>query len=97
MVNRGLPVRAAQILPLVIGNRDHWYVSKSVENGNQVGDIEPAVQSRDVRNRQIPGDRKMKVIGMKVYHIEVASVLQHPIYHYQVVCQVVHGELIQTE
>jgi hypothetical protein len=55
---------------------------KAIVNRDQVWNIEPAMQRRNVRNRQIPGDRKMKVIGVKMDHIKVPSVLEYLIYHY---------------
>jgi len=64
---------------LSIRDRDNGFVPKPVEHRNQVGKIEASVQGREVRNRQVARNRKMKVTGVKMDHIELASVLHYVI------------------
>jgi hypothetical protein len=80
VVNGRLPVSPGHWLALRIRNRDDWNISKSIENTNKVEHVETPVQSRDVRNRKVARDRKMKVTGMEMNHIEFAGVLDHVIY-----------------
>ena len=54
-------------------------MSKPVEHRNQVGNVEAAVQRRDMRNPQIATNGKMKVSSVKMNQIELINVLDEVI------------------
>ena len=79
MVNRRLPVCPTQGLPLSVRDGYKPFMSKPVEHRNQVGNVEAAVQRRDMRNPQIATNGKMKVSSVKMNQIELINVLDEVI------------------
>jgi len=73
---------------LRVRDRDKWFISKSVEYRNEIGKIEAPVQRCEIRNRQTPTNRKMKVTSVEMNDIELASVLEYVIYQQNFAC---HG------
>jgi len=73
---------------LSVRDRDKWFISKPVEDRNEIGKIEPSVQRGEMRNRQTPTNGKMKVTGVEMDDIELASVLKYVIYQQNFAC---HG------
>jgi len=66
-------------------------------NSHEIGNIETPVQSRDVRNRQVATDRKMKVTGVEMNHVKFASVLDYLIYQDEFPCHGILAALVFTK
>ena|SRR5688572_8189154 len=84
MIDGLLPVGARKRFALRIRDRHNRHFAELLIERHQVGKIEPAMKSCQVRNRMPPGKREMKVIGMKVNNVEPRRPLEYLFEHHVV-------------
>ncbi len=82
MVDSALPVCARPRCALRIRDRDHGHIPKPLIQPEQLGSIETAVQSRYIRNRQMPADEIVKAARMEMNQVELTGPL-HYVVHQQ--------------
>src|SRR4029077_12527565 len=97
MAHRANPVRPGQRLALSIGNRYQRHIRKfSVERG-QIRQIEPAMQRRQAGYTLPPAQRKVQIIDVEVYEVELVRHFVDPFNHQNMVCKRVHAVRIEPE
>ena len=67
-------VRVRQRLPLRIGDRDQRHIAESGIKGQAVAEILPSMQCGQGRDRLMPENRKVKMIDVKMQHVEFGGV-----------------------
>src|SRR5437764_1970844 len=57
-------------------NRNNRHIGELVVNRRQIGQVEPAVQCRNVRKRRATREREVKIIDMEMNDVELVEALK---------------------
>src|ERR1051326_7388597 len=97
MVNSSLPVSPRSRRSLRVRNGDNRHVSKLPVEWNQIRDVQPAVQRSDACDCIAPAQRKVQIINMKMYKVELRCALKHMLKHQDLVRQLVHAVFVESQ
>jgi hypothetical protein len=91
------PVGAGQRQALRVGDRHHRNVVEFAIKRLQIGQIEPAMQRRDMRNGLPSRHREVEVVDMEVNDIELPRHAAHALEQQDVMGELVDAVIVETQ
>ena len=85
VMDGGDEIRVRQRYPLRIGDRDQRHIAEPGIEGQAVAEILPSMQRGQGGDRLMPEDRKVKMIDVKMQHVELGGMRADLVEHQHVV------------
>jgi hypothetical protein len=96
MMHRPYPVGPGERFALGVGDRNQRHVPEFFVEWDQVWEVKPSMKRAHARNPFAPAQRKVNVVDVKVYEVELFRLFIDPFHHQNVRGQRVNAVRIQS-
>ena len=97
MIDGADPVSAAQISPLIVGDRDEREIAKGCIERRKIGQVQSPVERRQGPIGNVPHQRSVKQVDVEVQHVELVDPAADLVQHDHVVRQRIAYRRIEAQ